>query len=500
MEPIQDYHQPFLEPLIDAPNSKYHLRDWLFKDSVELSTYIRDGLLPNVEGKPGISTGNQQNDSILVVLNMARGKATRNDNPGHMNSHYRILSFLNAIRHRRGLFSQGPIRMLLWLADKEKHALLPQTVSTRKKIAVQLETYFHVEEIVGGGSRGKQHRERALDLRSGQWVAERMKSSGIRIPLDRQDELQKEVEKIQFVSGSDESIESLVLARDWEQELDQLQKAFDKGEFSQIEGGPPGPKEVRMKNPDTPTPQFKRMRQLRFNARLGDRQQTILERLLKIETRVDSLQNELLHEDLDEADREAKLREQDRIRADLKATLANKEPAVNARFNFLGDDRRALNLDPPLLLWDRREAEPLVAEDEEFHNSHKLALLDFRPLVPMPCPMTDEEIIYFDHLSTHLLYNGIQTVKSLNSLAPGAFEALGPKVAALRDPLKGGRAYFEDLRARNLTPEMIYRLALAWQQWAFKTPVSQFMDRQAISDPFFDTNEGRSIGYSIRRE
>ena len=37
-------------------------------------------------------------------------------------------------------------------------------------------------------------------------------------------------------------------------------------------------------------------------------------------------------------------------------------------------------MDPPLLMWDRRNAEPILAEDDEFYHLNKpMALLDFQP-------------------------------------------------------------------------------------------------------------------------
>lgn len=482
VEPIHDFHQPFLQTLVNAPDSKYHLRDWPYRDAVDLSTYIKDGLLPEFGEKPDSSQINAPNHSILVLVNMARGKASRRENASKLNSHYRILSFMNALRNSAGLHSRGPVRMLLWLDDKEKNALIPQTVTTRKKISLQLETYCHVEEIIGGGSRGKQRRETALDVQSGIEVAKRMQVRGITIPFHRQDELQREV-KQSMVSRDDHPQASPTLGRDWQKELQQLQEAFDKGDFSQYEGGPPGPHEVRLpKKADILTPEFRRFRQLRSNAGLGKRQQTVLDGLLQQEAEIDTIQTEILHNNLNQVEREGKVNEQNRIRYELKTTLGRKEPSFVAKFAFIGDDRRALALDPPLLMWDRREAEPLLAQDGEFYGPHKLALLDFRPLAPHPWPMTDEQTVLYDYFSTHMFYSGIQTLKALGQLAPGAFEALAPKVPELSDPLKGGRHDIDELRARNLTPELLYKITLAWASWPFRPSLAELFAQHDGSD------------------
>ena len=54
--------------------------------------------------------------------------------------------------------------------------------------------------------------------------------------------------------------------------------------------------------------------------------------------------------------------------------------------------------------------------------------------------MSEKQDDYFDDIATHLMgVRGPATLRHLNKLAPGAFEALTPKVPALRDPRKGGR-------------------------------------------------------------
>lgn len=182
-----------------------------------------------------------------------------------------------------------------------------------------------------------------------------------------------------------------------------------------------------------------------------------------------------MHGNLDQAQRENKLEEQGRLRDKLKATLETSEESLIAKFALMGDDRRALALDPPLLMWDRREAEPLLARDDEFYSPRKLALLDFRPIAPRPWSMDQEQTILYDYLLTHMYYSGIQTLKSLDHLAPGAFEAVAPHIPELKDPLKGGRYDIEEVRARTLTPELLYKVTLAWQRWHFRPSIQELL-------------------------
>ncbi|KAL8831353.1 MAG: hypothetical protein Q9191_000909 [Dirinaria sp. TL-2023a] len=397
---------------------------------------------------------------------------------GSKTSHFRALSFVNALRKGTELHSQGPIRMLMWLAEAEKTSILPRTVALRRKTALQVETYFHVEEIVGIGKRLQVHREDRLEYESGRAVAHRMEKAGIDIPSHRQDEVQKEIQKAMSSPGVDVPIAAAELSRDWKKELQQLQEEFDQGKFSQFEGGPVGPNEVRRYKSyprNGLTAKYLRLRELRHNRKDTSKQLAEVEGLLQEEAKIDRLDDQLLHLDLDPEARSAKIIKRDRIASSLQASLENTQPKIAARFNFLGDDRRAFALEPPLLMWDRRGAEPLMAQDDEFFPNHNLALLDFQPRVPLQYPLTATQTIYFDYICQLLLNNGNQTVKNLAHAAPGAFEALTPQVPALRDPRKGGRFNLENFRVRNLTPEMVYELALAWEKWPFRPPISDLM-------------------------
>ena len=139
---------------------------------------------------------------------------------------------------------------------------------------------------------------------------------------------------------------------------------------------------------------------------------------------------------------------------------------------FLDDDRRAFAMNPPLLMWDRRKADPLLAREDEFYAPGQVALLDFQSKTTDEFPMTQEQSIYFDMISTSLFApRGPATPKHLKTMAPGAFEALVPQVPAIRDPRKGGRYDVETVRVRAMTAEMIHGLALAWDNWVFKPSI-----------------------------
>ena len=216
------------------------------------------------------------------------------------------------------------------------------------------------------------------------------------------------------------------------------------------------------------TPEFKRMQELRHVLRFNDKKKSILDSLLADEDQIDALQIKILHGNLGPQERNKAIIQRDQLYESFKARLESSATLVPKQLGYQGDDRRAFALEPPLLMWDRRLAEPLVAREDEFLNQKRMSLLDFRPLTPNPYAITPEQSLCVNAIVRQLLHNGTQTVKQLDQLAPGAFEALVPLVPSLNDPLKGGRAKVNELRTRCLTPEMVNGLADAWEKWALR--------------------------------
>lgn len=417
----------------------------------------------------------QVNTSILLLANLARTRSPKRPHRSLIKpAHHHILNFLHDLRNLNELHSQGPIRMLAWVVEPDKDVLLPKSVGLRKKITLQVESGFHVEEVAGSEKRSRICRERGLDIKSCQVVASRMENSKVEIPPDRQSSLQKEARStIVYLPSDRQGLSPDIIPRDsdWKAELRQLEKDFSDGRFSQIEGGPPGPHEARRKHGrEMLTSTFRRLRELRNTNKLLNKKTNIIEDLLQNEAKLDQLDCELLHSQLSTEERNARDAERGSIARNIQATLDSKGPSLTTQFHFISDDRRAFAKDPPLLMWDRRMAEPVIAHKGEFSSSTPLALLDFQPRAPSQYPLTSMQMNYFDWICTSLLYSGNQTVNDLAQTAPGAFEALTPQVPALKDPLKGGRRDLNSLRSRCLTLEMMYQLSLAWERWPFKPP------------------------------
>ena len=406
---------------------------------------------------------------MLMVANFAGEKAVKFDMDFRSKAHIRAIDFAHAARQSKAFNVYGPTRLLMWASDTDRRALIPRAVLYRHKLATYLEASFHVEEIVGGGNiENQKNREDAIELESRRRVAERMANEGIVLPPDRQ-----------LVLG-DVLSKSSTTSRSWHRELEELEEGFKSQKLPQFEGRPPGPligvgvAGSKPKGQPETTPEFKRWRSLQ-NVLTGENKQIEkANQYLRRQEEIDKLDLEAHRDGIDPKTQEELLTTLDAKIKDYKDAISILREKERLRINFMDDERRAFALDPPLLMWDRRTAEPLLTQPDEFWPPYRegLSLVDFQTIDPQPFPMTREQSTYFNMLSTELM--GIMSssdLKFLNKMAPGAFEALVPQVPAITDPRKGGRRDVESIRTRTLTPEILHGLAIAWDKWLFKPPL-----------------------------
>ena len=484
MEPRQNVYLPFLQPLLDAPGSRYRLKDWPDSHIWQPKRYIEEGLLHDAEGHGGPPpTTEEPNNSILIIANLASQRQNIGGGVrGARSAHLKAIDFSHAVRHRSGFQSYGPTRMLMWLSDEDKRSLLPRTVGYRGKLSVYMEANFNLEEIVGfpHAFDAKMRREDALDIESSKRVAKQMQEKDIKIPLHRQ------------ATPGDRRSDLSEISRYWHRELQELEEGFQTGKFEQYVEGPAAESieghmheaksgKAKSRSLVTLTPEYKRMMTLRSVAK---GQKVTIDRInivLKKREEIDKMDLELHRENIKVSEQEKIIKGLDSKIQGFNDELETLTAKQKRTLFFLDDDRRAFAMDPPLLTWDRRKAEPLSTKDDEFYAPGDIALLDFQPKTIDDFPMSSEQSIYFDLMSTFLFGpRGQATLKHLKTIAPGAFEALVPQVPAIRDPRKGGRYDIDSVRVRVVTPEMIHGLAVAWDKWVFKPPIedalTQFSD------------------------
>lgn len=362
----------------------------------------------------------------------------------------------------------------MWMPDSEKTFILPKTVSFRRRLSLDVEMACHVEEIAGAGvdTQIATLRETFLEFESSKRVMERMKIQDIQIPFSRQDAALKQLYGDLLnpaENNTDASKDRLGMTsaspRQWHKELKQLEQYRQDGKLSRVPRASKGCK--------TEHSPGRRLTSLKGHFTHQNKIRVKVDELIQEQEAIDRLHFGILHKALNEPERQSKLAElQQRLEA-FKDRLKNQTKPFRSVLNNNGDNRRAFMKDPPLLMWDRRTAEPLTVREDEFCNPTRLALLDFQPISPNPYSITSAQSVMFDLIMGGLLNQRNNTIYCLNSLAPGAADAIIPHVPALQDPQRGGRYDLSDFRIRCFTPEMFYGIVQAWDNWPFKPLISE---------------------------
>ena len=479
METRPEQFQKFLTPLLDAPKSRYVLRSLPQRAAWDPEEYVSKGLLPTLEEW---KKQKEEHSPVLIIANLAdgpsRGARVADVDPGKpLNSHRQIIDLVNSVRLKKDLQAYGPTRALVWLPDLAARNIIPQTVSYRGKLTAYVESAFHVEAVTAAALPQKQRREDFLDAESHQLVAKRMEEDGTQTPPERK------VEEDTAVSLSAKS-------RAWHKELAELEEGFRSLKISQFVGEAPAPlsfKPGRTRDNRPTTPEYQKLITLRAVLKGQNKETNKLDKFLRKQEEIDALDLATHQDNIKHDDRERKLAALDRKIASFKNEIATLRPKELEQLFYLDDDRRAFYKNPPLLSWDRRRAEPLIVHPEEFYQPHELVLLDFQPLPPeQQLPLTAEQSLYFETICTNLFAaRGVATLKHLNHVAPGAYDALVPKCPAITDPRKGGRRDSDSVRIRNLTPEMLWQLAIAWDEWLFKPDISDLLTHIGIDAKYW---------------
>lgn len=513
LEPDHAY-QPLLQPLLDAPGSKYKL---VPKSGIvwgHLEKALCKEYLPHQEaferGDPRLE---ERNDSLLFVANLGfHPKRPYRGFPSIAN--LVLYQFMSAIRSHSLFQRYGLVRMLIWIENEERNTVLPRTISLRRKSAIEAEIACEkIQEIASSTEEvGVFRRQNDLELERTRLVYEKMKEMGIGVPKDRESTL-----LTQLREGKPHEESKRVLSVPFLEELEGLERRFAAGEFKEeiginqhsqeqspqqtVEGweeaGISQPPLQQMSEVQeiiqssaqqrTPyvgrpakyyTPEFSRMKSLQRFQTAKARRYDKLGQLRSGLDNIYSMQREVLG--IDESERHA-----------LEEELKQRTYAWMEAFNELSfgeqetlsimvDNDRAVVTNPPTLLWDRREFEPLKVRSAEFFPHRKMCLLDIQPksLWPVLRENFPENYDVFEYIVGQLLILPTQTIKrGFSALAPGAYDYLIAECPSLTDPAKGGSSDFELMTVRRLTQDMLKEIVEAWVRWPYKPTRFEVMSK-----------------------
>ena len=495
VEPQLKKYGGFLNPLLKSPTGRYRAVDWPDEYRWNLDNYRKEDLVTSPSREDEVLRSKGSKFPTLIVGNLAGSHASTGISPSvKAKAPSRILDFVRKVRLSARTGNHPPPRMLLWMEESEKQSILPRTVGLRGKLACMLEGYCRVEEVVYTNITRAQsvRREDALDLTSQRLVAAKMTENKPYVPIARQE------------TNSTEDAPLVTTSRDWHEELRILEEGFENGTISQFTDVPPGTVSEkkrgrgghprRAKDPRQYTPEWTRLSQLKRLLKSDNKRHLKYEPLLQDQKDIDRLWRETYGE-LTEEQRQQKLSQLDDLSHRLGDALSNLGDRDRKGVMLLDDERRAFHMDPPLLLWDRRPAEPMRARPDEFQAEANMTLMDIEARADLKddnniTPTTPEQDMYYDLIANTLLgpYGPI-TLESLDTLGPGAYKALVDKAPSLRDPRRGGRRDVTSLRARTMTHEMLQELAGAWEGWVFKPPLVEVLNNTE-PEAFGLTREG----------
>ncbi|KAH0536337.1 hypothetical protein FGG08_006791 [Glutinoglossum americanum] len=434
LEPEESYISS-LRPLLDKPGSTYRHVPY---SGIEWSSYekiINDGLLPNQEPLEEHDPGyNSTNNTLLFIANLAH-HPRRKFGDFKSISQLMIHQLTTAVRTRTIFQRYGLVRMLVWTINAEKNTILPRTVARRGKSTIQAETTCDkIQEVAGAeGGLGRKRRDMALDIASSKRVAMLMEKDGRERATDGA--TQEGHPKEKQASGETEGGMDLS-GRLWWEELKGLEEGYRNKEFTRFvteecrQWG-----KTRMLTKD-----YQRLVHLRTFASSLKKKNTLVDQLLLKEEDREAAEESVMSMEQEQRDEElAKLAES------YKEGLSTSSESMQDNFALASDERKALTMDPPLLMWDRRTQEPIIAKPEEFQPQPKQSIL-----------------------------------RGLNTLAPGAAAYITPLAPSLSDPKRGGRRNLDQLRVRMLTAEMIEEIVVAWENWPFRPSMGELLMKMGI--------------------
>lgn len=491
LEPDEKLYRPFLNPILNAPGSVYRLYPKSGITWAHLETILSKDYLPFQEqyqdGDPRLE---EKNDSLLVIANLGY----------HPKKSYRgfdsvttlvLYQFLSAMRSHSLFEKYGRVRVLVWAADEEKRKLLPRNVWQRRKTSIEAEVSCErVQEIVSSTEDCSViRREDFMDLEVGRQVASRMKAAGIETPPGRESVLLARLAQEEQDNGSlSRQVHVNFKAA---AELEKLEADFAAGKFKRnldITLDSTSSKDPTAKQ----TPEWLRLTALRIRKKVrqsktgrGAEAKIQHDRLMELQSELHSLKSA----NLDHKEVEREFLKQLGIWKEKLESMPDMQSHELLKYI---EDHRAISSEPPLLLFDRREFEPLRALPHEFFPNQQMCLLDIQPKALWPILKKDFQQNYdiLEYIIGNIFIVPTQSLKNaFQSLYPGAYEWIVAECPTLTDPSKGGALDLESLSVRCITLPMLEEILEAWAKWPFRPNRSELLGRLGALGSQEDTED-----------
>lgn len=504
MEPSPDRFSHFLNPLLNAPGSKYKL---VSKETNDLESYtqmINEGIFPEQTRVDPEDEGRQELNTTLLVTGMLVWDPILPGMGFDSMAKQLYNLFSSAVRTNDLFHAYGRVRTLFWVGADDFRPVIAESMGNFNKNNCLLELTQNMDMIVNA-PRTERKRAKASPGRDAQYEVEssvralqRAREIGMTVPAHREDQMHKiaaEIEQISEGTGRSTytALHDYLLERHRKgdtpiglinkavvqhmDELVALQKKYPDVDFEAMGNSrTPGGKKIYSfwtGREDHPARAEAHSFSLKKSA---DR--ALIAKKEKLEFIAD-VGEELYHTECralraqDGTEEKKKLLERvanlDAQWDELLGSVAYNYRAVPF---WIVDDRISLRAPPhPRIQWDRRPFEPLTMFPEEAWPPNRLALISSTPH-PRPAGQT---VDFYEWVQDFVfaLFNpaSLPLPEALEKMQHGLSQIIN-SCPSLTDPDKGGRLQMKHFRARLLTSEMIEELVAAYRDWPFKEPGS----------------------------
>lgn len=512
MEPEARYVEPFIQPLLDQPNSAYrytplagaHPKSY-FQSYQEI---LGDGnLLP----RPGLPAGDPKlrelDPSLLVIGNVDRAFQMQNrlDLASLMMHQMPYSALSNQLFQRAGL-----VRMLWWIPERVVHQCLSRGPLVRSSFSTGIEMGTEINEVAGTvsvndmQSAAQVSRKRAdlFDHVNAQQVAQRMKQSGISVPKDR--ELLRVSTEEPATKGAHKSIFEDKITKPVEMlaKIDKMRARLNEvPRIAALKDQVPKRKGMLALNQSVEYPQCQVV--VDSYRERKDVSRTRGPIFLDLQLQVMNL--EFNYQNLKDADptnpaletlRHAILTLDDDIHAVAVSVAVHQLWAISA----LNEEQLSFYQTPQLLPLDRRRFEPLkLSPTDFFPPTSRLALLDLVPKtrdlsVPDLASSREAATVCAEMLRQLYAAKSKPVIEALDTFAVNAGQDLVPQVPAIYDVRRGGRLNPQRVSVRALTDGMVEGLVKAFFEWPFRPGTREVMGGADDVGPEVDEEgEGKDV-------
>lgn len=458
LEPDESLYAPFLEPLTSRPGVTLLPKSGIVW--TELNEVLNKKYLPHqVERNPRVETP-QRNDTLLVTANISFFPKKKYRTFSNV-TQLLLFQFINSIRPGTLFQKYGLVRMLLWVGEEEKAAVLPRTVQRRRRLSLDAEVSTeYIAELAGADMPDRFCRDRAIDLESGRETLARMEAAGKTIPPGRETAL---VRELQSMSDEDRAAiragaQPATFGRAYRSELAELEAEFEaKGqkEFSSME---------RQK--------YKRLLDLRYKVNWELRRHDIVYSIMSDPTLT---------------------------KAELTERINRLDKYLRIDYHLQRDNLSVWRREPkPVMAWDRRPVEPLLTRDAEFFPNVPCALLDVQPKAAHPLllelgPGTSRAGDTFSAIASGLMRTSIVPLgDALEAIYPGARDGVLANCPTLREGAWLPPGYPE-WNTRSLAEEQFVEIVDKWMEWPFRPSFSELVSRESEDSDMTGDDEPQAV-------